>query len=218
MNRITIFVGEFGSGKTELTVNYALQLARQGLKTAVVDIDLVKPYYRTRELSETLEANGVLVVAPEKRLAYADLPVLPSQLVRILEDPSYHVVIDVGGGESAIVLAQFRRQIAQMSPAVFMVVNTRRPFTSNETGIVNTLRKIEAVSGLRVTGLVSNTNLGPETAAEHVLAGYVTVDAAAKHLNLPVAWVVVPHWLDGNITLDCPVFILRPYTQYPWME
>ena len=108
--RIKVFVGEFGSGKTELAVNYSLQLKQLGHQTAVVDIDLVKPYFRTRENRSLLEERGVLVVAPNRKLAHADLPIMPEDLTRILYDEQYQVVMDVGGGESAIVLGQLNRK------------------------------------------------------------------------------------------------------------
>lgn len=217
MSRVTVFVGEFGSGKTELAMNYALYLKEQGLPSAVVDIDLVKPYFRTREHSDMLEGRGIKVVSPEKRLSNADLPVLPTELTRILSDSSYQVVIDVGGGESAVVLGQFRQKLMELQPEILMVVNTRRPFTSTADGIIATLRRIEQVSGLTITGLVSNTNLGPDTIEGHITEGYQIVSKTASELNLPVKFVVVPYWLEGKIEIDIPIFIMHPYTQYPWM-
>lgn len=218
MSRITLFVGEFGSGKTELALNYALYLKDQGFAAAIVDIDLVKPYFRTREHSDMLEERGIKVVSPEKRLSNADLPVLPTELPRILGDTSYQVVIDVGGGESAIVLGQFKQKLIELKPEIVMVVNTRRPFTSSTDGIIATLRRIEQVSGLTVTGLVANTNLGPDTAESHIIEGYQIVAKTASELKLPVKFAVVPYWLAGKIEIDVPIFIMHPYTQYPWMD
>lgn len=217
MNRVTLFVGEFGSGKTELALNYAIYLKDQGFSTAIVDIDLVKPYFRTRENAAMLEGRGIKVVSPEKRLANADLPILPSELASTLSDPAYHVVMDVGGGESAVVLGQFRQGINELKPDILMVVNTRRPFTSSPEGIIATLQRIEKVSGLTVTGLVSNANLGTETNKNHVYEGYRIVSHTAAELKLPLKFVVIPDWLDGKICIDAPIFSLHPYTQYPWM-
>lgn len=217
MSRVTVFVGEFGSGKTELAMNYALYLKEQGFPSAVVDIDLVKPYFRTREHSDMLEGRGIKVVSPEKRLSNADLPVLPTELPRILSDSSYQVVIDVGGGESAVVLGQFRQKLMELQPEILMVVNTRRPFTSTADGIIATLRRIEQVSGLTITGLVSNTNLGPDTVEGHITEGCQIVSKTASELNLPVKFAVVPYWLEGKVEIDIPIFIMHPYTQYPWM-
>ena len=217
-NRITIFVGEFGSGKTELAVNYALQQKALGTETAIVDIDLVKPYFRTRENRELLESNGVKVVAPDPRLSHADLPVLPHNLVEVLSQPTTHVVMDVGGGESAIVLGQLNRYFAQYAYQALLVVNTKRPFTSDVQGIIHTLQRIEQVSRLKISGLVSNSNLGSETTLEHIYQGLSIVEEAAQQLLLPVSWVVVPEWITAIPKVKTPIFVLKPYTHYPWMD
>lgn len=216
-NRITIFVGEFGSGKTELAVNYALQLKARGLDTAIVDLDLVKPYFRTRENRELLEQNGVKVIAPDPQLAHADLPILPHNIVAVLSKTDTHVVIDVGGGESAIVLGQLNRYLVQYAYQALLVINTRRPFTNDVQSIIHTLNRIEQVSRLKISGLVNNTNLGPETTVEHVYQGQVIVEAAARQLSLPVHWVVVSEWLETTVNSKIPLFVLKPCTQYPWM-
>ncbi|WP_425061143.1 hypothetical protein SCACP_19190 [Sporomusa carbonis] len=217
-NRIIIFVGEFGSGKTELAVNYALQLKQSGNNTAIVDIDLVKPYFRTRENHGILEENEITVIAPDSRLSHADLPILPHNLVKILAQTDIHVVIDVGGGESAVVLGQLKRYFDQCGYEAVLVINTKRPFTSSAEGIINTLRRIEQVSRLKITSLVSNTNLGPQTTLEHVYEGLAIVEQTAGMLALPVKWVVVPEWIGQVVSCKIPQFILKPYTHYPWMD
>lgn len=216
--RITILVGEFGSGKTELAIRHALQLAQEGYKTAIVDIDIIKPYFRTRESRELLEENGVFVVAPEKRLANADLPILPRDLTRILYDESYRVVMDVGGGESSIVLGQLRNDLENCGYDALLVVNTCRPFTATADGIVRTLQRIEAVSKLRVTGLVANTNLAAETSADEVSAGLAIVQEAALSLSLPIRYIAAPIWLQGNFDSALPICWISPKTHYPWMD
>ncbi|QDR80788.1 hypothetical protein [Sporomusa termitida] len=217
-NRLTIFVGEFGSGKTEIAVNYALQLQQAGQETAIVDMDLVKPYFRTRENRELLEKNGVKVIAPDPRLSHADLPIMPHNLIEIFAQTTTRVVMDAGGGESAIALGQLKRYFDQISYQALLVVNTRRPFTGTAAGIMSTLRRIEQVSRLTISGLVSNTNLGAETTAAHVHAGLPIIEQAAAALDLPVKWVVVPAWLAPSVHSSRPLFILKPYTHYPWMD
>ena len=216
-SRVKILMGEFGSGKTELAINYALALRDQGADTAIVDIDLVKPYFRTRENSMILQKNGVLLVAPDKNLANADLPILPHELSRILHGTTHEVVMDVGGGESAIVLGQLQQEFEKSTYQAIMVVNTRRPFTRDKAGIIQTLRRIEQASRLKISGLISNTNLAGETTCEHVYEGLKIVEAAAAELQLPILWVVAPEWLSEEVKVDYPLFILKPYTQYPWM-
>lgn len=216
--RIKVFVGEFGSGKTELAVNYALQLKEAGFSAAIVDIDLVKPYFRTRENRELLEEHGVVVVAPDRRLAHSDLPIMPEDLTRILYQQDFQVVMDVGGGESSIVLGQLNRKFADNPYEALLVVNTRRPFTDTPAAIADTCRRIEHASRLKVTGLVSNTNLAAETTLRHVEDGLAITAEAAALLGLPVRWVVVSEWLAGELATEYPVFVLKRYTHYPWME
>jgi hypothetical protein len=216
-SRITIFIGEFGSGKTELAVNYSISLARQGLKTAVVDIDLVKPYFRTRESQAVLEQQGVIVVAPEHHLANSDLPIMPPNLSRVLYDDSCKVVMDVGGGDSAVVLGQINQQLVEKGYDAELVINTLRPFTNTAEGIVSMLRRIEKISRLKITSLICNTNLSQETTKEHILSGLRIVEEASAIVGLPIKMVVIPEWLEGSIGVDYQMFILKRYTQYPWM-
>ena len=216
-SRVKILLGEFGSGKTELALNYALAMRNQGMDTAIVDIDLVKPYFRTRENSLMLQKHGVLLVAPEKKLAQSDLPIPPRDLMRVLYQSQYQVIMDVGGGESAIVLGQMHEQLQESTYQAMMVVNTRRPFTSDAPGIVNTLQRIEKVSRLTISGLISNTNLAGETTCDHIYEGLKIAEIAGAQLQLPILWVVAPDWLAENIQVDYPLFTLKPYTQYPWM-
>lgn len=217
-SRIKIFVGEFGSGKTELTVNYALKLREYNFNTAVVDIDLVKPYFRTRENRQLLEKKGVLVVAPEQKLAHSDLPIMPQNLTKVLYNQEYQVMMDVGGGDSSIVLGQLNQQLAENSYEAYMVINTRRPFTATAQDIIQVLKRIEQLSRLKITGLISNTNLAEETTVQHVIEGLAIVEEASNILSLPIKWVVVPKGLENHLDIMHPVFVLTPFTQYPWMD
>lgn len=216
--RIKVLVGEFGSGKTELAVNLALHMQNAGLTTAVVDMDLVKPYFRTREHRERLEKHGVTVVSPQAGLAHSDLPVMPPDLTRVLFSPEYHVVMDVGGAKSAVVLGQLRHRIRENGCEVLMVVNTRRPFAAIAGDIKASICNIEAVSGLAVTGLVSNTNLGGDTTEQHVEEGLRMVREVSELTGLPLRWLVLPAWLYGRVDYNVPVLPLQPMTHYPWME
>ncbi len=215
--RVTILVGEFGSGKTELAVNYALYLKENGYSTAIVDIDIIKPYFRTRENRSLLEAQGIRVIAPEGRLAHADLPVLPQNLFPALYDTSMQVVMDVGGGESSIALGQINSQLAAVGYEALLVVNTCRPFTSTSEGIVEAVRRIQQASQLTVSGLISNTNLADETNLPQVMKGLEITEEAARQLQIPVRAVVVPESLSIS-DLPVPVFVLKRYTHYPWMD
>ncbi|MDU4960448.1 MAG: division plane positioning ATPase MipZ [Sporomusaceae bacterium] len=216
--RVTILVGEFGSGKTELAVHYSLALAERGLKTALIDFDIAKPCFRVREKRDWLESRGIQVAAPEPRLASSGLPLLPPDVQRLLSDDSFQVVMDVGGGDSAVALGQLRPQLEQAGYDALLVVNTLRPFTADCDGIVNSLRRIEQVSRLKLTGLLANSNLAAQTTVAHVEAGLTVVRQAAEYLQLPVRAVTAPVWLAGRIKTAAPLLWLEPCTCYPWME
>lgn len=216
--RIKVLLGEFGSGKTELAVTLATYLQQAGTSAAVVDMDLVKPYFRTREHRQRLEKLGVQVVAPPEHLAHADLPIMPTQLSQVLFDSACRVVIDVGGAKAAIVLGQIRERILQNGCEVLMVINRRRPFSVDVPSVLAAIAGVESASGLRVTGLVSNTNLGAETRQQHITEGLELTRQVAAASGLPLRWVVVPSWLTDEIELAEAVLPLQPMTRYPWDE
>ena len=217
--RIRIFIGEFGSGKTELALNYSAWLREQGLKTAVVDLDVIKPYFRTRESQQWLTQKEIELVAPEARFAHSDLPILPPQFQRVAADASYQVVVDVGGGDAAIALGQYQSMLEQQGYEAWMIINTRRPFTQSVAEICQRSREITSVAKLQLSGLVCNTNLGAETTWAEVEEGIALVQQAAQELSLPLRMVVVPQWLaEKAAALPHRVFVLEPQTRYPWME
>lgn len=216
--RIKIFMGEFGSGKTEFAVNYALKLKAQGLDTAIVDLDLVKPYFRVRENRALLERKAVKVVAAADRLSDADLPIMPQDLTRVLCQQERQVIIDVGGYKGAIVLGQLRNNFSENHYEALLVVNTRRPFTDCAEGIIKVIEDIENVSRLKFTGLISNTNLTEETTVDHIMEGISILEEVSNRTGLPINWVVVPKELAETVSDKYPVFLLERYTHYPWME
>jgi hypothetical protein len=217
--RIKIFLGEYGSGKTELAVNYAIAIKNQGLNTAIVDFDLVKPYFRARENQALLEQEGIMVVSPDKNFANTDLPIMPQNLIRILYDEQYQVIIDVGGSEAAVVLGQINQHIINNSYEALMVINTNRPFSDNVDNIIDSLRLIEQKSRLKISGLISNTNLGADTTIENILNKLKIIEDVSKKTGLPISFVAVPDWLKEKINIiNYPIFALKPFTRYPWME
>jgi hypothetical protein len=218
--RVTILAGDFGSGKTELAVNFARRRALAGEKVAIIDLDLVKPYFRTRESRELMENDGVWVVAPTGGLAHADLPILPHHLQQVMEQQDTNVIIDVGGGEGVLVLGQLKRYLPEGSYECYFVVNTFRPFTNTVEAICSTIEKVQRAGRIQVTALISNSNLAVDTTMEDILKGHEQVQAVAAATGLPIRWLVVPQWLAEQVPkhLQDTVYVLRPVTVYPWME
>ncbi|MEL7633436.1 hypothetical protein [Sporomusa sphaeroides] len=218
--KVKIFLGEYGSGKTELAINYAVKIKKLGYKTALVDMDIAKPYFHSREHRALLEQRGVEVIAADQRLTNAELPVLPQDLNKVFCQKDYRVVMDVGGGDSAIVLGQFFEKIADSPYQAILVINALRPFTSTIEGVVEVYQRIENACGLKISSLISNTNLGNDTAHHHIQQGIELTEAVSKRLRLPIHSVVVPEclwrWQGNKIRTEHNIFLLHPYTQYPW--
>lgn len=171
-HRLTIVTGHYGTGKTELSVNLALALAEEGERVALADLDIVNPYFRSRERRELLEAAGVRLVATPQALADADVPALPTELHAVLEDRTLRGVLDVGGDPSgARVLARYRAKILREDYQLLYVVNACRPEVRTAERSVEYLRGIEAVTGLSCGGLVNNTHLCGETGPENIREG-----------------------------------------------
>lgn len=193
-----IFAGPSGSGKTELAINLALSLIEGGpLRVMICDLDVVKPYFRLRDLMRLIppgQARRLEIVEPPARLLHADIPVFPTRLHALLSDSEAVKVIDVGGDSvGAGTLAQYRESIVVRGYHLYVVVNTLRPDTRDVTRILKVLDSIVQGTRLQLTGLVANTNLQGETTASDVQEGFDLVHAAGILREVPVVAVVASH-------------------------
>ncbi|MCR4434537.1 MAG: hypothetical protein QHH06_00565 [Clostridiales bacterium] len=187
--RINIFTGHFGSGKTEVAVNFAIKLSELYDKTAIVDFDIVNPYFRTADAKSELERRGILVILPLYANTNVDVPSLPPEINGIFERKEYRVVFDVGGDDiGAKALSRYRDEILKDDYEMFFVVNTRRPMTDTDEKIGRLIAEIEYSSRLKVTGIVNNTNLLEDTTADDLIQGGKIIEEVSKKLNIPVAF------------------------------
>lgn len=187
----TLFVGHFGSGKTEVAIHYAFSLCTGPKRPMLLDLDFITPYYRSRDVFEELEAAGVTVVAPEGDLRRSDLPVVTARAVQGLATYDGPVIGDIGGDEGARVVGSLYTQLPQGSYEAFMVVNPFRPGTGSPEQVTRYARWLEQVARIRLTALINNANVGLLTQPEHVLEGLAQVRAAAQLLGLPVRFTAV---------------------------
>jgi len=215
--RIEAFLGPFGSGKTEVALNRGLLLAADGSPVTLVDLDLVDPFFRARQVRKTLAGAGITVVAPEGEWEDADLPLLIPQVFGALQRPG-HVLLDVGGEvQGAIILRQINTLLPE-DAEIFLVINPYRPVMGTPERIVEMCRALERAAGVRVTALVSVPHLGKETTREVVRRGHAVVSAASALLGLPVRWVAVGETLAPQVNVGVEVLPLRLFMRPPWEE
>ncbi|MTI79390.1 MAG: hypothetical protein FH758_00700 [Firmicutes bacterium] len=216
---VTIFTGNLGSGKTEIAINYALNLRKQHQKVYLVDLDIINPYFRTRLARESLEDAGLNVVCPAAEMANADVPALSPAIRGAMQVENGFCVCDVGGDDvGAIALGRFKPFLPSQRYNFYFVVNACRPLTGTVEGIEKMFRSVEDTSRLQASALVNNTNLGAETDADVVIEGLEVVKQAAEKLNLPVAFTtarqeIVPKLKDKGLSNVLPLdFYMLP----PW--
>lgn len=216
-HRLTAIVGHMGSGKTELAVNAAVTLAKAGIHTALADLDIVNPYFRSREQRDLFCSLGIRFVASSQTMVDADLPSLPAELNALIQDGSLRSILDIGGDSGARVLGRYRHQIAGQSHQVWFVLNARRPQTNTVEKALLSLRQIEQCMGLPAAGIVNNTHLCTETTPRDVALGAELAHDLAEKANIPVLCHTVPRTLAEQVPeLTEPVFPLDIYMKKPW--
>jgi hypothetical protein len=220
--RVTLFVGHFGSGKTEIALNGALDLAAAGERVVLADIDVVKPYFRSRSARALLADVGIELLAPDGEHIHADLPIIVPQVRTALRDAAAKLIMDVGGDDTgARVLGSLSDVIPVEETHCLVVLNFSRPSTRNPEEAARMVEEIESVARVPVTGLVSNTHLMQETTPEVVLEGHEMASRAAHALDLPVVAVTVSEHLMDDLRgeeLGCPIVVLRRIVLPPFEQ
>lgn len=199
--RITVVTGHYGSGKTEFTLQYASMLAARGIPTAVVDLDIANPYFRSRERQSLLESRGIAVYSNVYNLDItADLPAITAAIRSPLENREVHTVVDAGGDDSgARVLIQFRKYFTPQDSELLCVVNANRPETRSVDGALSHIRRIEAEVELPVSGLVSNTHMLCETDPDDIVKGRLLCLELSRLLGIPLIYTLCPQLLFAEV-------------------
>ena len=216
--RLTVIVGHFGSGKTEVAVNMALALADLGHSFALADLDVVDPYFRSRECRSLIEDRGGRLIASSQSHLDADLPSMPPDVFALFDNPDLYGVLDIGGDPSgARVLARYRRQLQQCGARVLCVVNANRPLSDTAEKAVRYVRAIEQASGLAIDGLINNTHCCQLTERQDILAGAAMAQEVSVLTGIPVVCHAVPRHLAAGVSeLVYPVFPMNLYMKKPW--
>ena len=205
MKRVILFAGHYGSGKTNIAVNYALHMADKGIPTAFLDIDIVNPYYRAKDSEDLLKQHGIEFISSEFANSNVDVPALPNEMYAVLDRPEKSYVLDVGGDDrGALALGRLTPGILEENNFdMFFVYNASRPLTSDKEGALEVAGEIYAACRLPFTGIVNNTNIGKETTPETVIANYEKAKALADAMGLPIVMNTVREdlipYLEGKI-------------------
>jgi hypothetical protein len=222
LRRVNLFCGGFGSGKTEVAVNFAMHLARAGHRLSIADLDIVNPYFRSREVRSQMRGQGIEVLVPEERLVNADLPIVQPEVSGALEQSRGLVVLDLGGDPvGARVMASLARHIRQPDLTGFLVLNSRRPFTATVESARKMLDEIGLASGVAITDIVVNSHLIEETTADVIEEGIALAEQLSQAAGTRVAFVTVERrLLDRFDAAACryPVMVLDRLMLKPWEQ
>ncbi len=218
---VYIFIGAYGSGKTEVAINFAIRLREAGKDVSMVDLDIVNPYFRSRDARDALAQLGLQVVSSAAGMEQADLPALSPAILGTLQTPGLHLVFDVGGDPAgARALGRYHQALALLRPEVWMVVNTYRPETRTPEAIAAMARRLAEAGRLEITGLAANPNLGPETTLPLIRSGMEIVRAAARLLGVPLALVCAREDLADELATEASerILPLHRHMMLPWEQ
>ena len=222
LNGVVAIVGNYGSGKTEVSINLAVNRKRAGADVRIADLDLVNPYFRTREARKQLESVGIQVVLPPQEYLQADLPVLSPKIAGMIKNAAGLSLLDVGGDDvGAMVLAVLADAVKGIRIQVLQVINPLRPNTATVAGCLKIKDEIEKAAQLKITGLIGNANLIDETDADTIIDGYEFVRELAETSGLRLEFITVARELMPAIDLTrirCPVLPISRQLVPPWLK
>ena len=188
-HRLTIIIGAYGSGKSEIAVNMSLaqRKALPDKKLLIADLDIVNPFYRSSDCAQVLEEAGIRLVTPMYAGSNVDAPVLPPDMYVIFDDESYQGIFDIGGEDmGALVLGSLKKRIENTDAVIYMAVNSLRPFTSDAEQIAVMTSELSAAAGFKIDGYINNTNLLEDTTADMLAQGESEILKASEITGVPL--------------------------------
>ena len=219
---IVVIVGNFGSGKTEVSINLAVSQKRAGVDVTIADLDLVNPYFRTREARKPLSELGIEVVLPDEKYLQADLPILSPAVAGLIRRPSDLTLIDVGGNDvGATVLAALADSFRNKQVHMLQVVNPLRPFTNTIESCLKIRNDIERASKMAINGIIGNANLIDETSVDDIYNGYDFMKALSIKGRLPLEFITASVELLPELDMgrfSCPVLSIERQLVPPWKK
>lgn len=216
-HRLTFLVGHYGSGKTELSINLACQLASAGNAVSLADLDVTNPYFRSREKELLLKQRGVELIASSQACANADVPSMPLNLNALLQADETYGILDIGSDSSgAKVLARYQTAIRMQDYQVLLILNANRPQTGTAEQAVHSLKNIEAATGLNISGLINNTHLCQNTTQEDICCGAQLAAEVSALTSIPIVCHAAARHMADGLKLNEPVFPIDLYMNNPW--
>lgn len=196
--RVTLFAGHYGSGKTNIAVNYALWLKSVGKEVVIADLDIVNPYFRTKDSTKELEEAGITLISPEFANSNIDLPALPSSVYGVVQNKSRYAVLDIGGDDrGAYALGRYRPYILEENDyEMVYVANFARPMTPDAQSMLEVMAEIEAACGIKFTAIVNNTNLAGDTTADYISESLSKAEELSRLTGLPILFTSVMEEID----------------------
>ena len=199
--RVTLFAGHYGSGKTNIAVNYALKLRADGKPVAIADLDIVNPYFRTKDSEKELTEAGIRLISSQYASSNVDLPALPQDVYSIVDNNTEYAVMDIGGDDrGAYALGRYADSLKKENNyEMFMVINMYRPLTRDVESTLEVMAEIEAACSMKFTAIVNNSNIGEETTEQDVLDSLGYADEVSKAAGLPIRLTTVDEKLYNNL-------------------
>ena len=204
--RITLFAGHYGSGKTNIAVNLAFSMKKQYDNIVVADMDIVNPYFRTKDSAEDFEKAGIKLIASRFAGSNVDLPSLPQEMYSLTDDKTCHAILDIGGDErGALVLGRYAAKIKEENDyEMLFVFNASRPLTPDADSAIEVMREIEWAGKIAFTGIINNTNIGEETTPETVISSLKKADKLSEKTGLPIVMTTVCETLFPSLENKIP--------------
>ena len=201
LKRVTLFAGHYGSGKTNIAVNYALKLRADGKPVVIADLDIVNPYFRTKDSEKELTEAGIRLISSQYASSNVDLPALPQDVYSIVDNNTEYAVMDIGGDDrGAYALGRYADSLKKENNyEMFMVINMYRPLTRDVESTLEVMAEIEAACSMKFTAIVNNSNIGEETTEQDVLDSLGYADEVSKATGLPVRLTTVDEKLYNDL-------------------
>ncbi|QLY39905.1 ATP-binding protein [Hujiaoplasma nucleasis] len=193
MKRVTFITGYYGSGKTEVALNLAIQKK----VNTIVDLDIINPYFRTREMEDFLREQGIETISSDvDSKMHLDMPYISKKVYNPLYNEDKRVIYDLGGNDQGAKLMRQFDDYKDIDSDLFIVVNIFRMETDHEDKIIQLINRIQGTSGYQVTGLINNSNLLKDTQIDDVIEGQKILEKVSEKMNIPI--VYTSYWDELN--------------------